>query len=164
MEKQYNYIYSKLVSNQADVVGMLAYSIYKQHKIEFIKDFKQKKGFAPTDTDIDNFIMSSVTASQLEKYKESAVAILSETVATNVQEELSKMTFDFQEAIEPVVEKHSYSCGKTILLNVMGSLAFSVILAIIFMLGYTTESDLRTKTKAFVETIRDTPSDSIPTK
>ena len=39
-EKQYNFIYSKLITGKDDVVGMLAYSIYKQHKIEFIEDFK----------------------------------------------------------------------------------------------------------------------------
>jgi len=66
-EKQYNYIYSKLVSSPEDVIGLLAYSIYKQHKIEFIEDFKKKKGYAPTDADIEGFIMSSVTQSQLEK-------------------------------------------------------------------------------------------------
>lgn len=155
-EKQYNYIYSKLVSGRDDVVGMLAYSIYKQHKIEFIEDFKKSKnGTAPTDSDIENFIMSSVTPSQLDKYRESAVTILSETVADAVQDELSNIDYDFKKSMEPVVKKHTYSAGKTILLNVIGSFVFSIILVIIFLLGYTTESGLRNKTKAVIETIRE---------
>lgn len=154
-EKQYNYIYSKLVSSPEDVIGLLAYSIYKQHKIEFIEDFKKKKGSAPTDADIENFIMSSVTQSQLEKYKESANAILSETVADAVQDEMERMSFDFQNAIEPVVKKHSYSWFKTISLNIVGSFVFSVLLVIFFLFGYTTESGLRKKTKAVIETVLD---------
>lgn len=163
-EKQYNYIYSKLVSDPGDVVGLLAYSIYKQHKIEFIEDFKKKKGSAPTDADIENFIMSSVTSSQLDKYKESAVTILSETVADAVQDELDNMSFDFKGAVEPVVKKYTYSKTKTVLLNVIGSFVFSVILVIIFLLGYTTESGLRNKTKAVMETIQGVPNDSTTIK
>ena len=44
-EKQYNFIYSKLVTSQDDVIGLLAYSIYKRHKIEYIEDFKKKLAF-----------------------------------------------------------------------------------------------------------------------
>ena len=163
-EKQYNYIYSQLVSSPEDVIGLLAYSIYKQHKIEFIEDFKNKKGSAPTDADIENFIMSSVTQSQLEKYKESAYTILSETVADAVQDEMGRMSFDFQNAIEPVIKKHSSSWGKTVFLNVIGSFVFSIILVIVFLFGYTTENSLRNKTKAVVETIHGIQPDSIQTK
>ena len=163
-EKKYNYIYGKLVSSPEDVIGLLAYSIYKQHKIEFIEDFKKKKGSAPTDADIENFIMSSVTQSQLEKYRESANTILSETVADAVQDEMGRMSLDFQNVIEPVVKKHSSSWIKTVLLNVIGSFVFSIILVIIFLLGYTTESSLRNKTKAVVEAIQGIQTDSTQIK
>lgn len=163
-EKQYNYIYSKLVKDQNDVVGMLAYSIYKQHKIEFIEDFKKKKNAAPTDSDIENFIMSSVTQSQLEKYRESANAVLSEIVAKSVQTELMSVDYEVQKAVEPVVKKHSCSSGKTICLNIVASFIFSIILVIIFILGYTTESGLREKTKAVIETIQGIPNDSTTIK
>ena len=160
-EKQYNFIYSKLVSSEDDVMGLLAYSIYKRHKIEFIEDFKKKKGTAPTDSDIESFIMSSVTESQLAKYKESAAAILGENVASAVRDELNNINFDFQKSVEPVVKKHTYSAGKTIFLNVIASFIFSLILVVVFMLGYTTESGLRKKTKAVIETIQDAQTEQI---
>ena len=159
--KQYNYIYSQLVKDQNDVVGMLAYSIYKQHKIEFIEDFKKKKNAAPTDSDIENFIMSSVTPSQLEKYRESANAVLSEIVARSVQTELMSVDYDVQKALEPVIKKHSCSSVKTIFLNIAASFIFSILLVIIFILGYTTESGLRKKTKAVIETIQDVQIEQI---
>ena len=160
-EKQYNYIYSRLVKDQNDVVGMLAYSIYKQHKIEFIENIKKKKNAAPTDSDIENFIMSSVTSSQLEKYRESANAVLSEIVANSVQTELMSVDYEIQKAVEPVVKKHSCSSSKTIFLNIVASFIFSVLLVIIFMFGYTTESGLRKKTKAVIETIQDAQTEQI---
>lgn len=157
--KQYNFIYSELVKDSNDVIGMLAYSIYKQHKIEFIEDFKKKKGSAPSDADIESFIMSSVTASQLEKYRESASTILSEIVADNVQRELSNIDIDFQKSMDPVVKKHSPSWYKTVGLNVLGSFLFSIILFIIFLLGYTTETSIRNKTKTVMETIQKVQTD-----
>lgn len=177
-EKQYNFIYSKLITGKDDVVGMLAYSIYKQHKIEFIEDFKVKKGKAPEDSDLEYFIISSIAPSQLAKYRESACAILSENVAAAVQDELSRIDIDFQKSIDSVVkrhadsvetavEKHSSSNWKTICLNMASSFLFSVILVIVFILGYTTESNLRNKTKAVLETIHESQTeqgDSIPTR
>lgn len=77
---------------------------------------------------------------------------------------MGRMSFDFQNAIEPIVKKHSSSCLKTVLLNVIGSFVFSIILVVIFLLGYTTESNLRNKTKAVVETIQGVQTDSIQIK
>ena len=130
----------------------------KEQKIE---DFKKKKNAAPTDSDIENFIMSSVTSSQLEKYRESANAVLSEIVANSVQTELMSVDYEIQKAVEPVVKKHSCSSSKTIFLNIVASFIFSVLLVIIFMFGYTTESGLRKKTKAVIETIQDAQTEQI---
>lgn len=41
MENQYNYIYEKLVTSEDDVLGLIAYGMYKQHKIEFISKIKE---------------------------------------------------------------------------------------------------------------------------
>lgn len=165
-EQPFYSIYDKLITGKDDVIGMLAYSIYKQHKIEFIEDFKRKKGKCPEDSDFEYFIMSSVTPSQLKKYRESARAILSENVAAAVQDELLRIDIDFQKSIdsvvkrhtddvEKVVEKHSASNLKTIGLNIASSFLFSILLVIVFIFGFTTESGLRTKTKAVIETIHE---------
>ncbi len=48
-----------------------------------------------------------------------------------------------------------------IFLNVIGSFVFSIILVIIFLLGYTTESGLRNKTKAVIETIQEVQNEQM---
>ena len=165
-EQPFYSIYDKLITGKDDVIGMLAYSIYKQHKIEFIEDFKRKKGKCPEDSDFEYFIMSSVTPSQLKKYRESARAILSENVAAAVQDELLRIDIDFQKSIdsvvkrhtddvEKVVEKHAISNWKTIGLNIASSFLYSILLVIVFIFGFTTESGLWTKTKAVIETIHE---------
>lgn len=42
--RRYNYVYDKLVKSDNDIAGMVAYCIYKQHKIEFITKFKKRQG------------------------------------------------------------------------------------------------------------------------
>lgn len=44
-------IYSKLVSSQNDIVGKLAYSIYKKEELDFIKNC----GHTPTEDEIRSF-------------------------------------------------------------------------------------------------------------
>ncbi len=40
MPKKFNFIYEELVSDRNDIIGHVAYSIYKQDKIDFIKSKK----------------------------------------------------------------------------------------------------------------------------
>ena len=55
MRLKYNFIYSKLVLAEDDVVGLIAYGIYKKHKIEFINKIKDEKGREPNDDECDSF-------------------------------------------------------------------------------------------------------------
>lgn len=41
MARHYNFIYEKLVSNDGDMVGRIAYSLYKREKIAFVKQYKE---------------------------------------------------------------------------------------------------------------------------
>lgn len=44
MNGKYNFIYKELVSADDDLVGLIAYGIYKKHKIEFITKIKREQG------------------------------------------------------------------------------------------------------------------------
>ena len=69
-ERNYNYIFSKLVNAEDDVVGLLAYAIYKQQKIEYIEDFTKKHGGrGPTDEELAPFNEPTSQNKQIENYK-----------------------------------------------------------------------------------------------
>lgn len=44
MAKHYNFIYEELVRYDGDMVGRIAYSIYKREKIAFIEQYKKANG------------------------------------------------------------------------------------------------------------------------
>ena len=55
--RRYNFIYSKLVTEDNGLNGFIAYCLYKQEKIAWIEDFKKShNNIPPTDKEIeDNF-------------------------------------------------------------------------------------------------------------
>lgn len=56
MAKHYNFIYEELVRYEGDLVGRVAYSLYKREKIAFIEQYKKShEGKEPTTRDFDNF-------------------------------------------------------------------------------------------------------------
>lgn len=74
----YNFIYKQLVKAPNDVVGALAYALYKNEKVEYIEKFKRQHNDAdPTDTDLAHFHLASTTAARIGSYQQSAEALLS---------------------------------------------------------------------------------------
>lgn len=56
MARNYNYIYSQLVEDRKDIVGHVAYALYKEDKIAFIGRYKEEHGGEePTEEDLQPF-------------------------------------------------------------------------------------------------------------
>lgn len=154
-EQHYNFIYSKLVSSEDDIEGMIAYSIYKRHKIEFITNYKeQHDGTAPSDKDLESFIISSTTDSQLEKYKECAGSLLSETVMSMAGDHIDHYEDDMLRDYQKYIKKCLPSSGKTILLNMVATLLFSLILGIGYFILSTSEKKTKDNTEQFMNVIK----------
>lgn len=76
MPDGFNFIFDKLVLDNDDFVGMVAYSIYKQQKIEWLNNFKKENGRTATDAELESFIQFSNLASQLESYRDQATNLI----------------------------------------------------------------------------------------
>lgn len=76
MERSYNHIYKKLVEDENDLIGHIAYSIYKANKIEFIEKFKEEHGKLPSEDEIKPFHDFSCTESTISLYKMKSEAIV----------------------------------------------------------------------------------------
>lgn len=74
-EGKYNFIYSKLVADENDILGIIAYAIYKRQKIDFIKTTKETYDRDPTPEEFQTFYNISTTSSSLETYKAQAVEL-----------------------------------------------------------------------------------------
>lgn len=162
-----NNIYDKLVKEEGDIVGLLAYSIYKQHKIEYINSFKNtNSNKEPEQKDIDNFKNAMIMDSQLSLFRQKAEKILmdiSETISTeahesfksNVSDEVFNKIDNINTKIENIdgkvnnIEKNDY---KTFLYGSFQSLIGSIFFIFFVGLVYFFISSLKIDPYSIFET------------
>lgn len=157
MEKNYNYIYEKLVRSEDDLVGLVAYAIYKKHKIEFITRIKEEEGREPNDADCNAFFKASTTQSQLVKYRNDAQTILSDVVANTTNEELGRFEQEMLTDYENRIKKCLPPWWHNVLWSVIASFIFSGIGLFFYYLGISEK-----KSKSQPIEIRIITNDSIP--
>lgn len=77
MAEGYNYIFDQLVQEEGDFVGMVAYTIYKRQKVEWLKNFEKDNGRQATDAEVEaSFSKFSNLPSQLAAYREQALDLI----------------------------------------------------------------------------------------
>lgn len=164
MTRKYNFIYEKLVLAEDDVVGLIAYGIYKRHKIEFITKIKDEQGREPTDEECRSFFAASTTSSQLDNYRRQAETMMSEAVGNIAREELSRyeddMLRNYKKEISSCMPSNGKTFGISIIAGVLSAFLFSVIAGIFYFVGETSDRSTRDKTKELMETIQNQPADS----
>jgi hypothetical protein len=125
--RRYNYVYDKLVKSDNDIAGMVAYCIYKQHKIEFITKFKKDKGREPSDDECESFFMSAITDTQLDNYHKKAEGVVSSIVTMTANIRISgieeKMTKEYQRHIREALPPWWHN----VLWSVIASFIFSLM-------------------------------------
>lgn len=146
MAKDYNYIYSKLVKNNNDLVGLIAYALYKQHKIEFIESFKANNNQQdPSEADFNSFYIGTCTQSSLSNYRDEAQNLLEKITLAAAREEINEfeesMLRDYKKEIEIAVKKNNPKWWISVGYSVIGAIVFSLFIALGSFLGSTSEKE-----------------------
>lgn len=157
MERSYNFIYEQLVKSEDDLVGLIAYAIYKKHKIEFITKIKEEEHREPTEEECSAFFKASTTESQLAKYRNDAESILSDVVANTVNEELKSFEGEMLADYETRIKRCLPPWWHNVAWSVIASFIFSGLGIFFYYLGMTEKQS----TPQQIE-IKVVPNDSIP--
>jgi hypothetical protein len=75
-ESQYNTVYERLVLRDDDLIGLIAYALYKQRKRAWLVDFKSQKSRAPRPDEQSSYIIGETTAARSNDYRQQAEASL----------------------------------------------------------------------------------------
>jgi hypothetical protein len=75
-EDERNPVFTSLVTGDADVVGLVAYSVYKQNKHDWLLAFVKAKGREPDDSEVTAYIIGESTPRRLAIYRHLAQATL----------------------------------------------------------------------------------------
>lgn len=139
MPRKYSYIYSELVTFPSDVIGLIAYALYKQTKIEAIESFKKKNGREPSESEIKNITDPLQLESQIKLYKDQAQSMF-ETISQEILNEelptIEKKCVDkhaamidtcISQSLTKVLEKNEQGFGKQILIGVISCVCYSIV-------------------------------------
>ena len=75
-ESEHNVVFTSLVTGDGDIVGLVAYSIYKQNKHDWLIAFNKIKGREPKDDELASYIIGESTPRRLTTYRHLAEATL----------------------------------------------------------------------------------------
>ncbi len=173
MDIKYNFIYSKLVAAEDDIVGIIAYGIYKKHKIEFITKIKDEQGREPSDEECRSFFAASTTDSQLGNYRHQAEAMLTEVVGNIANEELQRAEYEmlrnYKREISACIPSNWKSFGFSIAAGILSSFLFALIAGLFYFMGETSDRSTRDKVRNTMEQVQETnvailPVDSVASR
>ncbi|MBF1444151.1 MAG: hypothetical protein HXN53_00115 [Prevotella nigrescens] len=163
MQVKYNYIYEKLVTANDDVLGLIAYGIYKQHKIEFITKIKEEQHRDPTEEECNSFFTASTTESQLTNYRSQAETLLSETVGNIASEELkhheAEMLRNYKKEIKDCIPGNWRSFLMSVLAGVVSTILFLLIAGVFYFVGETSDRSNKELMKKSMKTIHNNETD-----
>lgn len=144
MPRQYNFIYSKLVKSEDDIVGHIAYSLYKSEKVAYIEKFKEENGGKePTEADLKPFNDMTSMDLRLDQYLKSGSDLLDQFVNQVIGSHLERFEQECNEnhvdliskALKPVKSPplwKQYLHG--ISQSIIGAFAFMLIMCFILFL------------------------------
>jgi hypothetical protein len=75
-ESERNTVFTSLVSGDNDIVGLVAYSIYKQNKHDWLIAFSRSRGREPNDDEMHAYIIGESTPRRLATYRHLAESTL----------------------------------------------------------------------------------------
>jgi hypothetical protein len=75
-EAERNAVFAALVSGDSDIVGLIAYSIYKQNKLDWLVAFGKQRSREPNEAEVIAYIIGESTPRRLAIYRHLAQATL----------------------------------------------------------------------------------------
>lgn len=69
-------VFQRLVKDDTDIAGLVAYSIYKQNKLDWLRAFESAMGRTPNDAEMASYIVGEGTPRRLATYRHLAEATL----------------------------------------------------------------------------------------
>lgn len=90
-------IFDDIINDDNDFVGKVAYSIYKQEKVAWVKHYENEHGKFPSKEDIQTFFHSPMSRKEsIERFRNEAESVVNTFVTLTLSEELSS----YKEAIK----------------------------------------------------------------
>lgn len=134
MSKKFNHIYEKLVDDKNDIIGHIAYSIYKQDKIDYITS-KKDEGCEIKNNVLKPFHEISSSESSIESYKiktEIVMQAFFENTISEIYSDIEEETKEnYTQLIKDTVKPLTSGFWKSVWAGLLSAFIFALVLAAI---------------------------------
>lgn len=136
LERKYNFIFEKLASEPDDLVGLLAYGIYKREKITYITNFQTEHGRGPTEGELSVF--HEMSCSHLGSYLRQAEIDLADLQNLIAEEAVSSLSKEYDARFKDELRKMRPSWRAAITQSFLGSVIFTFFVGalVVIILGW----------------------------
>lgn len=104
-EVEYNIVYQRLVENENDVVGQLAYCLYKQSKQNYLREFLRLNGRRPSDDELRTHV-NCAELPTLSDYRQKATQVVAELLAQAAEEKQEELEAYFKNQLWELINRH----------------------------------------------------------
>jgi hypothetical protein len=167
MPRNYNFIYSRLVENEFDILGHIAYAIYKQQKIAHIEEFKNENQREPTDQELIPFNKFTSSQASIDGYRIKAERILQsfmdnilEETVVDIENDCKKNQSEIlKEIIQPIAPPTNWRrFWNGVLQSIIGAFIFSIIIAAFVIINQTRDKGI----ESVIENTFDVKIEKVP--
>ncbi|WP_256588908.1 hypothetical protein [Pseudomonas sp. BBP2017] len=102
---EHNVMYEKLVDNPDDMVGQLAYCMYKQSKQLYLQQFATRNHRQPSDAEVRNHVYCAELPA-VDMYKDSANKLFNDYLADAIQDKLDEMEKRYKAELWLFIKRH----------------------------------------------------------
>lgn len=138
MPRSYNYIYEKMLQDPDDIIGYIAYALYKRSKIEYIKGFKERKEQEPSEEELEEFHTMSCSPENIERLRLQASRLISHILSDNFNMEVEEAKRIIQtkqlDDLKAIVNENKPSFFIGVIQGVFASFIFAGLLTLIALI------------------------------
>jgi len=116
--------FTKLVTSDKDFVGMVAYTIYKNEKLDWIAQFKaQNSNREPTEDELKQFNLTTDSDLRIQQYRQMAETSVNNFIGETIADELTQYQLTIRDdAIVKATKKGFWQgIGENVFAGIIGA-------------------------------------------
>lgn len=133
-----HHTFDKLVEDEKDFVGMVAYTIYKNEKLNWIKTFENQNGCCPTKEELDKYFYPSINSeATVYRYSAQAETLLSNFISATTSEEMDAYRLQVRDEVIISTIKKSFwqSVGESLVAAIIASVLIAAFSTAFWLYG-----------------------------
>lgn len=139
--------YSLYVREERDLIGLVAYSLYKRHKLVFVNSEIERNQSASPEA-VRSFCHAYAQSHQVELLRDKAELLLETMTEELLNDAVSKLNKEYQEKLKKEL-KEGMPLGRSIFHSLMGNIATGAFIALAVWGTSTNFDRLTDRVKAF---------------